>query len=81
MESFQSGYTPSGSGYIKKTIRNNPTRTAAVIAVLIVIVIVLSYYLTSYKNQSGESYCAGSWDPAATAELRAVRLAGSIPPS
>jgi hypothetical protein len=65
-----------------RTIGRHPVPAAIVMAVLVLLIFILAYYVVRYRTESrGKSKfagCNGGWNPAASAETAALATAGSF---
>jgi hypothetical protein len=53
------GYLTASRGYLKKTIGQHPTTTAAIMAVLVVVVLILAYSLVHFKSKCAKGGSEG----------------------
>jgi hypothetical protein len=72
--------------FLSDTISNHQNLAAALIAVLVLVIIVLGYFVMHYRKldkagfeglEAAPSLCGANWDPAAAAEAQALATAGS----
>jgi hypothetical protein len=72
--------TPSHGSYFQSSIGHYPGTAAIILAVLVVLVLILSFTLSHYKSKckGGFAACGRGWDPAASAEAEALATVGSL---